>query len=366
MTNIPYRNGIDFLSNAGITGLLNPSSSDPTGAVNVGFLKNYTEGLKDPKDSVVAATATNLVGTYSSGAKTFTATSNGILSIDGYSPAVGDRVLPFGQTTGSQNGIYDVTSVGSAGTPYVLTRSADFNTTALVTTGAYAWVINGSTYTATQILLTTPDPIVLDTTSLTFTVINALNNLSATAPIIKVGNVLSFSYDSTTLQVVSNQLKINSGYSGQTSITTLGTISTGTWNGTAIAIANGGTGATTQSGAKANLGFASSGANSDITSLTGLTTALSISQGGTGATTASGARTNISAVGKYAVDVTSGSTTATINHALNTLDVTDPFIYDKVTKAKLYNVGVVVTDANNIALDFGTALVNSVRVIITG
>ena len=41
---------------------------------------------------------------------------------------------------------------------------------------------------------------------------------------------------------------IDSAYVGQTSITTLGTITTGTWNGTTIAIANGGTGATTAQG----------------------------------------------------------------------------------------------------------------------
>ncbi|MDW3570955.1 tail fiber domain-containing protein [Enterobacter asburiae] len=40
-------------------------------------------------------------------------------------------------------------------------------------------------------------------------------------------------------------------------------------------------------------GKAAKGANSDITSLSGLTTALSLAQGGTGSTTASGARTNI-------------------------------------------------------------------------
>lgn len=40
-------------------------------------------------------------------------------------------------------------------------------------------------------------------------------------------------------------------------------------------------------------GKAAKGANSDITSLSGLTTALSVSQGGTGSTTASGARTNL-------------------------------------------------------------------------
>ncbi len=80
---------------------------------------------------------------------------------------------------------------------------------------------------------------------------------------------------------------------------------------TPIAINDGGTGATTASGARINLGgttvgiavftaanatagrmalaAAASGANSDITSLTGLTTPLSIAQGGTGQITASAA-----------------------------------------------------------------------------
>jgi len=49
-----------------------------------------------------------------------------------------------------------------------------------------------------------------------------------------------------------------------------------------LAIANGGTGSATASGARSNLGVAASGANSDITSLTGLTTPLSVAQGGTG------------------------------------------------------------------------------------
>ena len=52
-----------------------------------------------------------------------------------------------------------------------------------------------------------------------------------------------------------------------------------------LSIADGGTGATTSSAAKTSLGAASSGVNSDITSLTGLTTPLSINQGGTGSTT---------------------------------------------------------------------------------
>lgn len=54
---------------------------------------------------------------------------------------------------------------------------------------------------------------------------------------------------------------ISATYVGQTSITTLGTIGTGVWNGTTIAIANGGTGATTAAGARTNLGATTVGAN---------------------------------------------------------------------------------------------------------
>jgi hypothetical protein len=63
---------------------------------------------------------------------------------------------------------------------------------------------------------------------------------------------------------------------------TLGTITGGTWQGTPVAVAYGGTGASSAPSARTNLGAAASGANSDITSLTGLTTPLSAPQGGSG------------------------------------------------------------------------------------
>lgn len=62
-------------------------------------------------------------------------------------------------------------------------------------------------------------------------------------------------------------------------ITTSGTIVMGG----VLNVGYGGTGATTAAGARANLSAAKSGANSDITSLSGLTTPLSVVQGGTGA-----------------------------------------------------------------------------------
>jgi len=67
-------------------------------------------------------------------------------------------------------------------------------------------------------------------------------------------------------------------------------------SGDTLPIASGGTAATTAAAARTSLSAAASGANSDITSLTGLTTALSIAQGGTASTTAGGVRTALGLV----------------------------------------------------------------------
>ncbi|MEX5363508.1 phage tail protein [Pseudomonas guariconensis] len=52
-------------------------------------------------------------------------------------------------------------------------------------------------------------------------------------------------------------------------------------------------GATTAAGLRQNIGAATRGANNDITSLSGLVTALSVAQGGTGGTTQAAARTGL-------------------------------------------------------------------------
>ncbi|GAC1042243.1 beta strand repeat-containing protein [Rhizobium sp. No.120] len=82
---------------------------------------------------------------------------------------------------------------------------------------------------------------------------------------------------------------------------------------TDLAVSDGGTGSNTAAGARTNLGAAASGANGDITSITGLTTALSVAQGGTGATSAGAARTGLGAAASGSnSDITSlsGLTTA--------------------------------------------------------
>lgn len=72
-----------------------------------------------------------------------------------------------------------------------------------------------------------------------------------------------------------------------------------------IAVADGGTGSSTAAGARANLGAAASGDNTDITSLAALSTALTVTQGGTGATSASAARSNL--------DILQGGTVAGVS-----------------------------------------------------
>lgn len=62
-----------------------------------------------------------------------------------------------------------------------------------------------------------------------------------------------------------------------------------------VPVASGGTGAANAASARANLGAAESGANSDILSLSGLTTPLSVGQGGTGGATQADARAGIGA-----------------------------------------------------------------------
>ena len=84
-----------------------------------------------------------------------------------------------------------------------------------------------------------------------------------------------------------------------------------------LAVADGGTGASTASGARSNLSAASSGSNSDITSLSGLTTPLSVAQGGTG--TASTTYCNLTTNVTGTLPVANGGTGAASLTANNVL-----------------------------------------------
>ena len=79
-------------------------------------------------------------------------------------------------------------------------------------------------------------------------------------------------------------------------------------SGDALPVASGGTGSTTAGAARTALSVAGSGANSDITSITGLTTPLTIAQGGTG--TSSTTHTNLTTNVTGTLPVANGGTGA--------------------------------------------------------
>lgn len=354
-------NNIDFNNLFKVINAIDPVNAKDY--VTLSFLQGFVSGVRDTKDAVRALAPANIAGTFA--ANSITAGSNGAFPAqDGVTLNLNDRILLPNQSSGQYNGIYVLSQVGDAGNPYILTRSDDANVSAEVTQGLYVIVSEGTQYGSSGWLLRTGDPIVLNTTVLQFVQNTALADVIAGDALSKTGNQLDVNVDGTTISISGDQLQISNGYTGQTSITTLGTITSGVWNGTTIAVANGGTGATDAATARSNLSAAKSGSNSDITELTGLSTALTIGQGGTGATTAAGARANIGAVGKYSTTLTSGQQVYNITHGLNTTAISDPFIKDSTTNKKIFGVAVEVISSTQIQLDFGFVLSFNVDVVI--
>ena len=73
---------------------------------------------------VEAQTTANIVGTMNTGVSpnTFTVTATGVFATDGYTPVLGDIIAFALQTTTTQNGFWEVTTVGAVGVQAVFTR----------------------------------------------------------------------------------------------------------------------------------------------------------------------------------------------------------------------------------------------------
>lgn len=128
-------------------------------------------GAVDPKDSCDYATAAALPACTAAGAgsgKTLTANANGALTVDGTAVSVGQRILVKNQVAGKDNGIYVVTAAGAAGAKWILTRATDADTDAEVTSGMWTQVVGGTDNLKSKWMLTTVNPIVVDTTALVF------------------------------------------------------------------------------------------------------------------------------------------------------------------------------------------------------
>lgn len=120
---------------------------------------------------------------------TLTATSNGALSVDGTAVALSDRILVKNQVAALQNGIYDVTNPGSAGTPYILTRSVDANLPTEIQAGSAVFVSAGSTNIELgfiQIAIVST----IGTDPITFTQFTGAAYITTTFPLAKSGNTI--------------------------------------------------------------------------------------------------------------------------------------------------------------------------------
>lgn len=106
-------------------------------------------------------------------------------AIDGVTLANGDAILLAGQTTASQNGLYIFNGSASP-----LTRATNADISAEVRSGLFVFVSEGVAGGSNGYTLTTPDPIALDTTSLTFIQTSGAGQITAGAGLTKTGNVL--------------------------------------------------------------------------------------------------------------------------------------------------------------------------------
>jgi hypothetical protein len=220
-----------------ITGLGTPT--DATDAATKAYVDSAAQGI-DWKASVrVATTATGtLASAFADGS-----------TVDGVTLATGDRILIKNQATGSQNGIYVVQATGAP------TRSTDADANAEVTSNFAVFVEEGTVNADSGWVLTNDGAVTVGTTELVFTQFTGLGQITAGTGLTKTGNTLNVVGTADRITANGDSIDIASTYVGQNTITTLGTITTGVWTGTDIAVADGGTGSSSAGGAKTNLGF---------------------------------------------------------------------------------------------------------------
>ena len=202
-----------------ITGLADPTNDQD--AATKRYVDSVAEGL-DVKASVAVATTGNI-------------TLSGAQTIDGEAVAAGDRVLVKDQTDLSENGIY----VADAG---AWARSADTDTWDKLVS-AFVFVEKGTNNQDAGFVSTVDPSGTLGTTDVTWSQFSGAGSINAGDGLTKTGNQIDVVGTAGRISVSADAVDIDTAYAGQTSITTLGTVTTGTWNGDILGTAFGGSGA---------------------------------------------------------------------------------------------------------------------------
>ena len=151
---------VDFTGTVDFNSIKLTNVADPTNpqdAATKAYVDAAIQGF-DLKEPVRAVAVANVDITDVS------ATSTNGSEIDGVALSDGDRVLLTGQSDASENGIYVYSGSNDS-----LSRATDADDDSEVTKGMYVLVLEGDNYTGSGFVLSTDDPIVVDTTNLAFT-----------------------------------------------------------------------------------------------------------------------------------------------------------------------------------------------------
>ena len=240
----PNGTGTVDVNGARISGLGSPTQD--TDAATKLYVDTVAEGLS-VKPAVKAATTANITATYANGTNgvgaTLTIPATATLNIDGVTSwAEFDGILIKDQTNAAHNGRYYVSTVGNISTAWVLTRCAKCDEPTEIPS-MYVFVQEGTTYNSTGWVATVDTlPITVGTSNITFTQFSGAGTYLAGDGLTITGSTFNVVGTANRITANADSVDIASTYVGQSSITTLGTITTGTWTGSVVGPTYGGTG----------------------------------------------------------------------------------------------------------------------------
>jgi hypothetical protein len=168
------------------------------------YVDATSQGL-DVKNSVVAATTTNLSATYNNGTSGVGATltyGSAVVTLDGITLTDGDRILVKNQTNAFENGIYVRTS------STVWTRTVDADTASDLTGGAFVFVEQGTANADNGYVFTHEGTPTLGSTSLTVGQFSGAGQITAGAALSKTGNQLDVEVDNNSIEVTADALNV--------------------------------------------------------------------------------------------------------------------------------------------------------------